>query len=62
MCLLCRNKKVSKDVKRKVLAEKRAHELVEKLLEEDVSEEFFMKSVSYLCTIFWFQTFNVHLL
>lgn len=38
--------KPSEDVKRKVLAEKRAHEIVKLLLEENISEDFFTNSVS----------------
>ena len=40
------NKNVPKDVKRKVLAEKRAYETVKLLLEQDIDGNVFAKSVS----------------
>uniref|UniRef100_H2ZGM2 RNA polymerase II subunit B1 CTD phosphatase RPAP2 homolog n=1 Tax=Ciona savignyi TaxID=51511 RepID=H2ZGM2_CIOSA len=40
--------KVLIDSRKKLLAEKRAHAIVEKLLENDISEDFFLKSVYYL--------------
>ena len=37
---------MNQDVKRKVLAEKKAHDIVKQLLEENIDEEYFKESVS----------------